>query len=328
MGRTLRNFKNTPHKEVFYGFRNIKDGEAAIVWGAISGRKQEIVGPKRVFLFLEEIRFLDRFKALSDQYLLVEHADGRNEHVLGPAVMFRDPQKHVSIMVRVPYNLTDPDHCVVVYTKTGSGNAGGSAPPAELPAVERRLVRGPAMFIPNVNDRVHAFFSKGRKIIKTNDLRTGPFECPLDSRGGVVTVSAEVAFSVADPFQLAECTFKLGSKTTVGLMLDAVATLKSAFAADLSARTAQLTFDAVPDACKAACAPRPPALPALLAAAATAGLDISAVTLRGVTLGETAALRAQRAKERMSDLERDVAEEDMRMKLAPSTYIQTAAGRC
>ena len=66
-------------RSVNIGKRTVKDGEAAAVWD-VNGRHTEIVGPKLVRLWWSQIRFLDRFTASPEQYLIVRNQFDSHRH--------------------------------------------------------------------------------------------------------------------------------------------------------------------------------------------------------------------------------------------------------
>merc|ERR1719267_150801 len=83
------------HKVVKIGKRRVKDGECCAVWNS-QGQVRNVVGPKREWIWMSDVRFLDRFVANQDQYLVVCFRDGRKEHIRGPASFFLDPVLHKS----------------------------------------------------------------------------------------------------------------------------------------------------------------------------------------------------------------------------------------
>ena len=168
------------HKVVKIGKRRVKDGECCAIWNS-SGQVRNVVGPKREWIWMSDVRFLDRFVANQDQYLAVCFRDGRKEHIRGPASFFLDPVLHKSIRVEQAISL-NAFEAIVVYREDGEmlesdeskeaetagtatgGDKGGALPVAcaiALPAhgqrVQRRVVRGPTLFIPGANEWVHTF---------------------------------------------------------------------------------------------------------------------------------------------------------------------------
>ncbi|XP_064395778.1 uncharacterized protein LOC135342867 [Halichondria panicea] len=125
------------------GFHRIKEGDKALVLNE-SGRARLVEGPRRVWLSLdEEIEYLPRRVASQDQYLVVKHRDGRKESIQGPAEMFVNRLEVDFIDVKDSVKL-DANHMVVVYKQ-------------EEGKIERRIVQGPTIFVPNAHEWLHEF---------------------------------------------------------------------------------------------------------------------------------------------------------------------------
>lgn len=180
-GRGKKTFRDgSYYAHVLVGKRTVKQGEAAAIWGA-SGKRIVITGPSRTRLWFSHVRFLDRFVADTSEYLLVQHRDGRKEHIRGPIAMFFDPCVHEKVEVKPAYKLAANEALVVYQEESvlanviepdrGAGTAAASTPlvakkqpaPTTLAAngvlgsVCRRIVRGPAVYIPDPNEWVHSF---------------------------------------------------------------------------------------------------------------------------------------------------------------------------
>lgn len=114
-----------------------------------------------------------------DQYLRVCYRDGRKEHIRGPCFKFHDPIEHNSITTLDAICL-DAFEAVVVYRETCRSPDGATITPVEPilelsdlsntklnkeaapelcvhDAVEKRVVRGPTLFIPAANEWLHEF---------------------------------------------------------------------------------------------------------------------------------------------------------------------------
>jgi hypothetical protein len=63
---------------------------------------------------MSDVRFLDRYTADQNQYLVVSFADGRKQHVRGPSSIFLDPVVHKSIQVVEAVSL-NAFEAIVVY---------------------------------------------------------------------------------------------------------------------------------------------------------------------------------------------------------------------
>lgn len=124
------------------GFKTIRQGERAAIWGW-HGQVKVVDGPVRIFLLGETAEFLTRYAALPSQYLVIQYKDGRTEHVPGPAEMWFDPVAHESILIQdsIPVGSNE---AVVVYRHAEE-------------RVDRRVVRGPALYVPASKEWLHSF---------------------------------------------------------------------------------------------------------------------------------------------------------------------------
>jgi len=177
MGSGKKTFRDgTYYRHVWFGKRTVKQGECAAIWSP-SGVRQLREGPQRVRLFFSHVRFLTRYVAAQDEYLSIQYRDGRKEMRRGPGAIFMDPCVHVSVSVEQAYKLA-ANEALVVYRETGTDGDGpraikqadaaaAKAVPVDAnsviatigqPAtVERRVVRGPAIFVPEAAEWVHQF---------------------------------------------------------------------------------------------------------------------------------------------------------------------------
>lgn len=109
-----------------------------------SSESSVFCGPKRVWLSLSRVRFMDRHIADSHQYLEVRFRTGKKEHKRGPLALFEDPVVHESIMVMNAVTV-DAFEVIIVYTEDENGH------------VKRNMVSGPTVFVPAVNQWLHVF---------------------------------------------------------------------------------------------------------------------------------------------------------------------------
>lgn len=188
MGITFRS--GDYHQRVVFSGRTIKDGEAVAIWNS-KGVHTQIIGPRRKWLIGSTIRFLDRFKAESHQYIKVSHRDGRIEHIRGPVTMFHNPAYHDNMIVCDGYRLCSASEFLVVFTSQDgppSPQSIGLAKTSEesgylkkketssgtkveeavlLPGVNsttsstrndsQRIIKGPTLFFPCPNEYIHTF---------------------------------------------------------------------------------------------------------------------------------------------------------------------------
>jgi len=166
------------YRHVWFGKRTVKEGECAAVWTP-SGQRKVVEGPQRVRLFFSHVRFLDRHVADQSQFLKIQFRDGRKEHVRGPQACFMDPCVHVAISTEDAFKLA-ANEALVVYREHRSDAPVADGEPAAAAAaartangtvdacdvkasvgvagsVRRRIVRGPAVFIPAAHEWVHDF---------------------------------------------------------------------------------------------------------------------------------------------------------------------------
>lgn len=124
------------------GFHVIPQGERVLVWNPL-GQARVVEGPRRLSLFRETIEPLRRIAAGPEHYLVVRRKDGSTEHVRGPASLWLDPITTEEITL-APMTKLDANEAIVVYRPTPSG-------------VQRRIERGPALFMPAPDEWLHHF---------------------------------------------------------------------------------------------------------------------------------------------------------------------------
>ena len=122
--------------------RTIPQGQQVAVWNR-QGRVAIVKGPRRIPTWGKRIQPLRHHAAGPDQYLRVVHTDGRTTHLPGPAELWQHPVDHELIEVREVVDI-DAHQAVVVYRPEGD-------------VVERRVVRGPARFVPGPTEWLHEF---------------------------------------------------------------------------------------------------------------------------------------------------------------------------
>jgi len=161
---------------VRFGKRTVKDGEACAVWD-MYGRHRQVVGPALVRMFYSHIRFLDKFMARPDEFLSVTHNDGSLQHINGPVTAYLDPVLHKSMSVHGKRELTSTKQHLVVYSKRDSNTNNLKGSSTRLNALERNIITGPTVFMPEVDDRIHEFhFSKFASSPLASSTPTETFE--------------------------------------------------------------------------------------------------------------------------------------------------------
>lgn len=260
-------FRNGSYvKYVRVGKRTIKDGEAAAIWD-VNGQHREVVGPQLVRLWCSTIRFLDRKVAGPNEYLCVTHKNGQIEHICGPHAMFCNPVRHQSITVLPAIVLKSPKDCIVVYQKkkiedvtdcivingsmsknkrvdqlnieskctdeTETAITTGRSNASKKDDVQRRIVKGPAIFVPKVEEWTHKFCwsplissserkKKTRKPGEFEVLATGPrcIESSIKFRTAdsvLLIAHLSIRFSVQDVTAVLE-----GSDDPIAAMLSTI----------------------------------------------------------------------------------------------------------
>lgn len=124
------------------GFTTVRTGERVAVWNR-NGEVRYVDGPRRLLLWRETVAPLALHSARPDQYLVIRYVDGRVEHVPGPAAVWLDPVQHASIETRQAVSVSAHE-AMVVYRNAAAG-------------VDRRVVEGPAVFVPQPNEWLHTF---------------------------------------------------------------------------------------------------------------------------------------------------------------------------
>ena len=127
-----------------------------------NGTMEVIVGPKRVWKGVNTFSPMGHYVAHPGDYLIVRHRDGHQEHVSGPAEVWFDPRVYQEIQIQEGLQLAAKEAVVVYYTKVGTG------------VVQRRVVEGPALFVPQPGEWLHTFSwhaSKGgsKGVVKVPD---------------------------------------------------------------------------------------------------------------------------------------------------------------
>ena len=119
-------------------FATINRGNSVAIWNR-RGDYRIVDGPKRLVLWRERLQQLKRYCAADDQYLVVKWRDGRTQHLRGPAELWQNPVEHDSVSIRA-LETVDANHAILVYTRH----------PDE--SVTRRVLRGPAQYMPRSNE--------------------------------------------------------------------------------------------------------------------------------------------------------------------------------
>lgn len=281
------------HKVVKMGKRRVKDGECCAIWDS-AGRVRNIAGPKREWIWFSDVRFLDRFVANQNQYLVISFRDGRKQHMRGPASFFLDPVLHKCIKVEQALSL-NAFEAIVVYREGGAVGRDGEAAddgdeskdaddvgggglekaaaaatvqaatsqnevalpvaraiaclPADGKRVQRRVVRGPTLFIPAANEWVHTFSWHGsnnkmddertmiKDALRLTKIRTLPDQLYYNVKACRTSDDAQLCVKLMVFFQM------LDLETMLDSTHDPIGDFVNATSADVIRFTSQMTFE-------------------------------------------------------------------------------------
>lgn len=110
-----------------------------------NGTMEVVVGPSRVWRGSNTFAPMAHFIAHPGDYLLVRFRDGHQEHLTGPAEVWFDPRIHQEVRSQEGLQLAAKEAVVVYSAKEGTG------------IVQRRVVYGPALFVPQPGEWLHTF---------------------------------------------------------------------------------------------------------------------------------------------------------------------------
>ena len=123
-------------------FHTVEEGQRVIVTDR-SGRLEIVDGPKRIFSWGKQFRPMAHHVAHPGDFLVVRYRDGRQEHLAGPAHCWFDPRVHLSVEREEAVQISAKE-AVVVYCEGET-------------EVSRRVVTGPATFVPAPGEWLHTF---------------------------------------------------------------------------------------------------------------------------------------------------------------------------
>lgn len=110
-----------------------------------NGTMEVIVGPQRVWIGANTFLPMKHFVAHPGDYLMVRFRDGLQQHLPGPSELWFDPRVHQEVRTHEGLQLAAKEAVVVYSAKEGTS------------AVQRRIVYGPALFIPQPGEWLHTF---------------------------------------------------------------------------------------------------------------------------------------------------------------------------
>jgi hypothetical protein len=133
---------NQGHATMF--FYVIPEGERVLMHHG-DGRIEVLTGPRRVWKVWRRFERMEHYVAHPGEFLIVRFRDGRQEHLPGPANLWFDPRVHLSVAKEDALQIAAKE-AVVVYSR-----------PEGEDGVARRIVYGPAMFVPRPGEWLHTF---------------------------------------------------------------------------------------------------------------------------------------------------------------------------
>jgi hypothetical protein len=134
-------------------FYTVEEGQQVLV-ARPDGTLEVVAGPKQVWRWRKTFRPMAHHVAHPEQFLVVRYRDGRQENIPGPAHLWLDPRVHLQITTQEALQIAAKE-AVVVYTKA-TGSSGITAEPGST-AIARRIVHGPALFVPQPGEWLHTF---------------------------------------------------------------------------------------------------------------------------------------------------------------------------
>lgn len=136
-----------PHWENHGGpsmfFYTVEDGKRVLMVSR-SGQMEVVTGPSRVWRVGRTFRPMKHYVAHPSEFLIVRYRDGRQEHTAGPAHVWFDPREHQDVNKEEALPIADKE-AVIVYSEGADGE------------VTRRIVHGPATFVPRPGEWLHTF---------------------------------------------------------------------------------------------------------------------------------------------------------------------------
>ena len=117
-----------------------------------NGTMEILVGPVKVSRFRKIFRPMQHYVAHPGEFLIVRFRDGWQEHIPGPTEMWFDPRVHQEITREDALQIAARE-AVVVYSR----------PDAASEEISRRIVYGPALFVPEPGEWLHTFSWHGSK---------------------------------------------------------------------------------------------------------------------------------------------------------------------
>lgn len=123
-------------------FYTVEDGQRVLAVDQ-AGKMEVIEGPRRIWRLGRRFRPMEHYVAHPGEFLIVRYRDGQQEHLAGPAHCWLDPRTHLSVEKEEAVQIA-AEEAVVVYSEADAD-------------VSRRIVHGPATFVPAPGEWLHSF---------------------------------------------------------------------------------------------------------------------------------------------------------------------------
>lgn len=123
-------------------FYTVEEGQRVLV-SERSGRVRVVTGPRRIWRLGKRIRPMGHYVAHPGEFLIVRFRSGDQEHLAGPAECWFDPRVHLGVDKEESVQIAAKE-AVVVYAEAQG-------------EVTRRVVYGPATFVPAPGEWLHTF---------------------------------------------------------------------------------------------------------------------------------------------------------------------------
>lgn len=127
----------------------VEDGQRVLLVSR-DGTMEEVIGPRRVWSFRKRVITMQHHVAHPGEFLIVRARDGGQQHLRGPAHLWLDPRIHLGVTKEDALQIAAKE-AVVVYARDAAGD------------VTRRVVTGPAVFVPEPGEWLHTFSWHGSK---------------------------------------------------------------------------------------------------------------------------------------------------------------------
>ncbi len=213
--------------------KTVRSGERVIIWN-LDGSFKIVAGPKIIFSLGKKIEFLKVFSATPNEYIRIEFKDGQINNIKGPSSVWFNPVEHKYIEIKKMLSIEENEALIVYVQKEGFG-------------VQRRIIKGPEIYMPSENEWTHEFRWHGAdpvnpsvKIpsnLKFNKLRIIPDQMYFDVQDVRTSDDALVVIKIMIFFELRDINQML-SQTH-----DPIADFINALTADIIDFVSNLTFE-------------------------------------------------------------------------------------